>query len=164
MGCLRCGTPLGSMVLEEEAGAIVRLWLPGKLPAEPVWADTPVLRQATQALKDYFAGQPVPEGLPLAPRGTDFQQAVWAALRAIPWGETRSYGQLARQLGRASTAARAVGQACHCNPIPILIPCHRVVGAKGQLTGFAGGLGMKETLLKMEQNISGKNFAKVLDK
>ena len=90
-------------------------------------------------------------GLPLAPKGTAFQKAVWAEMNKIPYGEVRTYGQLAAALGKPK-AARAVGGACHCNPIAIIQPCHRVVGANGSLTGYAYGLEVKEYLLELEQD------------
>lgn len=111
---------------------------------------SPVLAQAAAQLAEYFAGQRQSFTVPLAPRGTPFQQEVWRALCAIPYGQTRSYGQLAAALGRPS-AARAVGGACRRNPIWLMIPCHRVVGASGSLTGYAGGLERKKALLALEQ-------------
>ena len=96
-------------------------------------------------------GVPDLEALPLAPKGTAFQKAVWAEMNKIPYGEVRTYGQLAAALGKPK-AARAVGGACHCNPIAIIQPCHRVVGANGSLTGYAYGLEVKEYLLEMEQD------------
>ncbi|MBQ9166489.1 MAG: methylated-DNA--[Oscillospiraceae bacterium] len=115
---------------------------------EVTWGRTETLNRTVLALDAFFAGTPLPEELPLDHQGTPFQQQVWQALRTIPWGETRTYGHIARQIGRPK-AARAVGQACNRNPIPLLIPCHRVVGAKG-LTGYAGGLERKGQLLEME--------------
>ena len=111
---------------------------------------SPVLAQAAAQLAEYFAGQRQSFTVPLAPRGTPFQQEVWRALCAIPYGQTRSYGQLAAALGRPA-AARAVGGACRRNPIWLMIPCHRVVGASGSLTGYAGGLERKKALLALEQ-------------
>ena len=109
----------------------------------------PVLMQAARELEEYFAGRRTAFSVPLSMHGTPFQMAVWAALRAIPYGETRSYGELAAQIGRPR-ACRAVGMANHVNPLPILVPCHRVLGADGRLTGYAGGLNVKEFLLKLE--------------
>lgn len=149
MVCAWYRAPIGDLLLGAENGALVRLWLPGLAPEAFELGDDPALEQAAQALDCHFAGRPAPDSLILAPGGTPFQQAVWAALRAIPRGETRTYGQLARQLSQPA-AARAVGQACNRNPIPILIPCHRVVGANGSLTGFAGGISMKQSLLALE--------------
>ena len=109
----------------------------------------PVLLQAERELEEYFAGRRTAFSVPLSMHGTPFQMAVWAALRAIPYGETRSYGELARRIGRPG-ACRAVGMANHVNPLPILVPCHRVVGADGHLTGYAGGLDGKKYLLDLE--------------
>ena len=106
-------------------------------------------REAIAQLDAYFAGRLQRFDLPLAPEGTPFQREVWSTLRAIPYGETVSYGELARQLGRPA-ASRAVGAANGRNPIPIVIPCHRVVGADGSLTGFGGGLAIKRRLLELE--------------
>ena len=110
--------------------------------------ETPVLRAARLWLDAYFAGErPDAGALPLLPRGTDFQRAVWRELRTIPYGETRRYGEIAARLG---SSARAVGSAVGRNPISLIIPCHRVLGAKGALTGYAGGLERKEALLALE--------------
>lgn len=112
-------------------------------------AETPLLLRARVQLQDYFDGIGTDFDLPLAPIGTAFRQRVWAAMCAIPPGETRSYGDVARTLG---SAARAVGQACGANPIPILIPCHRIVGAEGRMGGYSGGDGpaTKRVLLALE--------------
>lgn len=141
-------TPLGDLTLSEEDGAIVALdWGRGRDRAE-----TPLLRRAAARLQDYFDG--AGEGfddLPLAPHGTPFRQRVWEALRRIPAGETRSYLDIAREVGCA--AARAIGGANAANPIPILIPCHRVVAADGSLGGFsaAEGQATKRYLLELER-------------
>lgn len=149
MNTLCWRSPLGPILLEEDGGAVTGLRFCGQeVPAQgPV---SPVLAQAAAQLAEYFAGQRQSFTVPLAPRGTPFQQEVWRALCAIPYGQTRSYGQLAAALGRPS-AARAVGGACRCNPIWLMIPCHRVVGASGSLTGYAGGLERKKALLALEQ-------------
>ena len=109
----------------------------------------PVLLQAERELKEYFAGRRTAFSVPLSMHGTPFQMEVWAALRAIPCGETRSYAALAAQIGRPK-ACRAVGMANHVNPLPIFVPCHRVLGADGRLTGYAGGLDVKKYLLELE--------------
>jgi methylated-DNA-[protein]-cysteine S-methyltransferase len=114
--------------------------------AEP---DVQANAAAVSQLNEYFSGQRRVFDLKLAAKGTPFQQSVWRQLVGIPFGETRSYGQIARALGKPG-AARAVGMANHENPIPIIIPCHRVVGANGSLTGYAGGLDMKACLLALE--------------
>ncbi|EFH12268.1 methylated-DNA--[protein]-cysteine S-methyltransferase [Pseudoroseomonas cervicalis] len=139
-------TPLGTLTLSEEDGAIVALdWGRGRDQEE-----TPLLIAARDQVQDYFDGQRTSFDLPLAPYGSAFQQKVWAALRAIPSGETRSYAELAATIG---SIARAVGQANRANPIPILIPCHRVIGAGGKLGGFSGGEGAatKRYLLDLER-------------
>lgn len=146
---------LGPIRLEEEHGALTGLHFDAdgapELEALPrKVCETPLFEQAEEELNEYFAGTRHRFTLPLAPKGTAFQQAVWAQLLQIPYGETRTYGQLAAALGRPQ-AYRAVGGACHANPIGILIPCHRVVGANGGLTGYAGGLEVKRYLLELEQ-------------
>ena len=143
-------TPLGEMTLSEEDGAIVALdW--GRSSLQEA---SPLLREAARQLQDYFDGERRHFQLPLAPHGSAFQQRVWAALCRIPPGETRSYLELARELG---SAARAVGQANGRNPIPILIPCHRVVAAGGGLGGYSGGDGpdTKRFLLDLEARSTG---------
>ena len=142
---------LGTFRLEEENDAICGLTLcPDGVPElEPLprkVCETPLLQEAEEQLNEYFAGARREFDLPLAPKGTPFQKAVWAEMNKIPYGEVRTYGQLAAALGKPK-AARAVGGACHCNPIAIIQPCHRVVGAGGKLTGYAGGLEMKRALL-----------------
>ena len=112
-------------------------------------ADHPILLQTERQLRDYFSGRLKAFTVPLDFKGTDFQKSVWAALLTIPFGETRSYAQIARQIGRP-TAFRAVGAANGKNPISIIAPCHRVIGTNGSLTGFAGGLKAKECLLGLE--------------
>ena len=109
----------------------------------------PLSDRAIRELNEYLDGKRRTFDLPLAPEGTAFQQQVWNALRDIPWGETRSYGQIAAAIGKPG-ASRAVGLACKRNPIWILIPCHRVLGSKNALTGYAGGLKMKKLLLELE--------------
>jgi methylated-DNA-[protein]-cysteine S-methyltransferase len=134
-------TPCGVLTLTEEDEAIVALdWGRGR-DQKP----TPLLRRAAEQLQDYFDGIRAGFDLPLNPAGTPFRRRVWAAMRAIPPAETRSYAELARLLG---SAPRAVGQACGANPIPILIPCHRVVAADGSL----GGLATKRFLLDLERH------------
>ena len=110
----------------------------------------PLLEEAARQLRAYFAGQRQAFSLPLGPRGTAFQLQVWQALQTIPYGEVRTYGEIARAIGKPK-ACRAVGMANHKNPISIIVPCHRVVGADGSLTGYGGGLAAKEFLLALEQ-------------
>ena len=114
--------------------------------------DHPVLAEAVAQLRAYFARDLKEFDLPLAPVGSAFQQAVWEQLRLIEYGETASYGEIAHRLGRTNAASRAVGLANGSNPIPIVIPCHRVIGADGTLTGYAGGIERKQALLELEQD------------
>jgi methylated-DNA-[protein]-cysteine S-methyltransferase len=144
-------TPLGDLTVSEEDGAIVALdWGRGRDQAE-----TPLLRRACHQLQDYFDAVRVEFDLPLCPHGTVFQRKVWDALRTIPPGQTRSYAEVARQVGCRSP--RAIGQANGANPIPILIPCHRVVAANGSLGGYSGGEGeaTKRYLLDLERHAPG---------
>lgn len=114
--------------------------------------DDPLLRRAVDQLTAYFARERQEFDLPLDPQGSEFQRKVWAQLRAIGWGQTASYGEIAHRLGHTNAASRAVGLANGRNPIPIVIPCHRVIGADGSLTGYAGGLERKQQLLELEQD------------
>ena len=111
---------------------------------------SPVLDEAARQLEAYFTGELVAFDLPLELRGTDFQRQCWLALGTIPYGQTVSYGEQARRLGLGSDQARAVGAANGANPLPIVLPCHRVIGADGSLTGFGGGLHVKRFLLELE--------------
>ena len=131
------------------ASALVGIDFLTENEAIPVQYDHPLLDLSQQQFHEYMLGQRQQFSLPLDPRGTDFQLQVWQAMVAIPYGKTKSYGELAAALGD-SRKARAVGQAANRNPLPIVIPCHRVVGKNGKLTGFAGGLSVKELLLNHE--------------
>ena len=111
-----------------------------------------VLERSARQLQEYFAGRRKTFDLPLAPSGTDFQRSVWNALSTIPWGAVRSYADIARAIDRPK-AVRAVGAANGRNPLPIVVPCHRVIGSDGSLTGFAGGLDMKRRLLELEGSL-----------
>lgn len=148
-------TPVGRLKLVAgDNGLAAILWPndnPKRVPlgALTEGADNPFLRQTEQELAEYFAGKRSAFTVPLDFNGTDFQQSVWQALLTIPFGETRSYGQIAAQLGKPS-ASRAVGAANGRNPISIIAPCHRVIGTNGKLTGFAGGLETKAHLLALE--------------
>ncbi|MDO4530376.1 MAG: methylated-DNA--[protein]-cysteine S-methyltransferase [Bacillota bacterium] len=142
-------TPLGTLCIGEGAGCITRVtWT--KIPTDAVQEETEGIRCCYEQLTEYFAGERREFDLPLQPMGTPFQQRVWEALQNIPYGETRTYGEIAKAIGKPG-AARAVGMANHKNPIGILIPCHRVIGADGRLTGYAGGLEKKEFLLELER-------------
>jgi methylated-DNA-[protein]-cysteine S-methyltransferase len=112
--------------------------------------DDPLLREAARQLAAYFAGELEEFDLPVGAQGTPFQQAVWARLRKIPFGETMTYGEIAAELGMGGHAARAVGMANGRNPVPIVVPCHRVVGSSGKLTGYGGGMARKQWLLSHE--------------
>ena len=129
-------------------------WIRQKLQAEPVIEDSTTanapLQQAVDELQRYFAGECVAFSCPLDLHGTPFQLAVWQALRTIPYGETRSYGEIAQQIGRPA-ASRAVGAANGANPVAIIVPCHRVIGSNGTLTGYGGGLPTKDWLLRLEK-------------
>ncbi|WP_311269636.1 methylated-DNA--[protein]-cysteine S-methyltransferase [Sphingobium sp. WCS2017Hpa-17] len=150
-------SPVGTLTLvASDTGLVAILWEDDdparvRLTERQTHADHPILTQATQQLTAYFAGDLQMFTVPLDFRGTDFQQKVWAALCAIPFGETRSYGDIARAIGHP-TASRAVGAANGRNPISIIAPCHRVIGTNGALTGFAGGVEVKRWLLDHEQS------------
>jgi methylated-DNA-[protein]-cysteine S-methyltransferase len=148
-------SPVGRLTLvATDAGLAAVLWeheRPGRvrLPLDAEDPDHPVLLAAERQLGEYFAGQRSSFSVPLDVAGTPFQRKVWQALRGIPFGETRTYGQIAREIGRPS-AVRAVGAANGRNPLSIVAPCHRVIGSTGGLTGFAGGLKVKAYLLDLE--------------
>jgi len=144
-------TLLGPLTVCETEGRITQVLFPGEAPpASAACLETKLLSEASRQLQEYFAGRRQIFALPLAPQGTDFQQRVWAALQRIPYGKTCSYKDIAIAVGNPP-ACRAVGQANHHNPIPIIIPCHRVIGTSGQLTGYGGGLPIKERLLDLEK-------------
>ncbi len=145
-------TPVGTMALGEEDGSLVRLYLPGTPQPRMASRETPLLALARDQLLEYLQGMRRSFSLPLNPAGTPFQRRVWEALQAIPWGETRTYGDIARAVN-CPRGFRAVGMANNRNPLPILIPCHRVIGADGSLTGYAGGLELKRRLLELEGSI-----------
>lgn len=148
MAAARCTieSPVGPLTITAEDGAITAVDFGPGGGSRP---NAGLLADAAQQLADYFAGTRRDFDLPLSPHGTPFRLRVWAAMQAIPYGETRSYGDLARMLG---TAPRAVGGACGANPIPLVIPCHRVTGSGGALGGFSGGAGCdtKRHLLALE--------------
>ncbi len=150
----RLATPLGSMLLARTAAGLAGAWFehqkyhPAAMAA-PECADDPLLRRAARQLADYFDGSDAGFDVPLDLHGTPFQRVVWAALLGIDRGVTCSYGEVARRLGRPS-AGRAVGTAVGRNPVSIIVPCHRVVGGSGALTGYAGGLDRKRELLRIE--------------
>ena len=140
-------TPVGLLWLAEENGRLTDVRFGPLIGANTL--ETPALCQAARQLEEYFGGKRRSFDLPLDARGTPFQRSVWAALLAIPYSETRSYGDIAAAVGNPA-ACRAVGMANNKNPIAILIPCHRVIGADGVLTGYGGGLEAKRLLLDLE--------------
>lgn len=142
-------SPIGLLTLVEEDGALREVRF-GQRTENACLCHTPLLLKAEAELNEYFSGKRKTFDLPLAPVGTAFQQKCWKALLQIPYGETRTYAQQADMIGQPK-ACRAVGMGNHCNPLPILIPCHRVVGKNGKLTGYAGGLEIKEKLLQIER-------------
>lgn len=142
-------SPIGLLTVEETNGAITALRFGGDAVSEP---STPLLRQAKQQLNEYFTARRRHFDLPLCPHGTPFQKAAWSALCRIPYGQVRTYAQQAAAIGKPR-ACRAIGMANHNNPIPIFIPCHRVIGVGGKLTGYAGGLDTKRYLLTLEQAV-----------
>lgn len=155
-GCKTIASPVGALTLvASQKGLAAVLWEnddPDRVRLGALVADggNPILLEAERQLGDYFAGRLKAFTVPLDFKGTEFQKSVWRALLTIPFGETRSYAQIARQIGRP-TAFRAVGAANGRNPISIIAPCHRVIGSNGALTGFAGGLAAKERLLDIER-------------
>ena len=155
-------SPIGPLTLLAVNGSLAGLYMEGREPEGPdglVPADSTddanalVLDETARQLEEYFAGQRRNFDLPLGLEGTSFQRQVWEALLDIPFGETTSYGKLASEIGRP-TAARAVGMANGSNPVSIIVPCHRVVGSNGSLTGYGGGLDRKQRLLDMERQVS----------
>jgi methylated-DNA-[protein]-cysteine S-methyltransferase len=158
------GSPIDDLLLTASDGHLRSVWFsPHAERPTPAFADAverlgadrqddePVLVETARQLAAYFAGALVDFDLPLQPEGSEFQRSVWTALQAIPYGETWSYGEVAAAIGKGPQASRAVGLANGSNPIPIVIPCHRVIGADGTLTGFGGGLPRKRYLLELEQ-------------
>jgi methylated-DNA-[protein]-cysteine S-methyltransferase len=148
-------SPVGPLRIVEQSGAITAIeFSPFRdddgRPRGERRDDEPVLAEAVRQLEAYFARDLKEFDLPLAPVGSAFQQRVWAELREVGWGETASYGEIAHRLGMTNAASRAVGLANGRNPIPIVVPCHRIIGANGTLTGYAGGLGRKQLLLALE--------------
>jgi methylated-DNA-[protein]-cysteine S-methyltransferase len=147
-------TPIGPLLAVADPEGLRRIFFPDRKgrahEPETGWVrDSRPFRELRQQLGEYFAGRRRAFSLRLAPRGTEFQQATWRALAGIPYGETVSYAELARRVGRPA-ASRAVGAANGANPLPIVVPCHRVIGKDGALTGFGGGLPIKRALLELE--------------
>jgi methylated-DNA-[protein]-cysteine S-methyltransferase len=153
MSYTRMESPVGKLLLAADAQGLRQLSFESSKRAasvQPGWSeDKAPFAEVIRRLRAYFGGELKVFDLPLAPEGTEFQLLVWNSLRTIPYGETISYAQLAQQVGNPK-AVRAVGLANGCNPIPIIIPCHRVIGSDGSLTGFGGGLLNKKKLLALE--------------
>jgi methylated-DNA-[protein]-cysteine S-methyltransferase len=143
-------SPIGGLRIHAMAGLITAIDFGATSPRKERSSD-PLLDRAEEQLTAYFNGELKDFDLPLASEGSEFQKKVWAELQRIPYGETASYGDIARRLGYEPVISRAVGAANGANPIPIVVPCHRVIGSNGSLTGYAGGLERKKTLLDLEQ-------------
>ena len=152
-------SPVGNLLLGSDGQALTQLKFGGKPEGTP--GNDAVLQSAKVWLDAYFRGEELPLEISLAPEGTPFQKQVWQCLLEIPWGQTRTYGEIAREMasrmGKQTMSAQAVGQAVGKNPIAILIPCHRVVGSGGKLTGYAWGLERKQWLLDHERRENGRN-------
>ena len=161
--CKTINSPVGKLkLIASDEGLVAVLWEndnPRRVRFSELLENEchPILIETERQLGEYFAGKRNKFSVPLDMRGTRFQKGVWEALRAIPFGEIRSYGQIAKQLGNPH-ATRAVGAANGRNPLSIIVPCHRVIGSDGQLTGFAGGLNTKTRVLKLEQKVGGRNL------
>jgi methylated-DNA-[protein]-cysteine S-methyltransferase len=160
---------VGELVLVVSVDGLVALLWPGDLrvplsavPAQVDRSANPILASTGEQLDEYFSGTRMDFDIPLAPQGTEFQLEAWAALRLIPFGETRSYAQQAQTIGRPN-AVRAIGAANGRNPISIIVPCHRVIGSNGSLTGFGGGLGAKSFLLNHERRVAGSENPTLFD-
>lgn len=156
-------TPVGTLLTVARENAVTGLYMrdgkhyPDPDQCGPSAPDDPLLRQVAAQLEEYFAHDRTEFDIPVRTEGTDFQESVWAVLRTIPYGETWTYGRLAQEIG-TPTASRAVGLANGRNPVSIIVPCHRVVGANGRLTGYGGGLANKELLLHLEGGESGRTL------
>jgi methylated-DNA-[protein]-cysteine S-methyltransferase len=146
------GSPVGRLELVEEGGALVAISFDAPADGSPGHdrGGSAVLGEAHHQLAEYFAGRRRVFDLPLRPSGTDFQRRVWGVLETVPWGTTTTYGAIAARLGLPPGASRAVGAANGANPLPVVLPCHRVIGSDGTLTGYAGGLERKALLLRLE--------------
>jgi methylated-DNA-[protein]-cysteine S-methyltransferase len=156
----KVASPLGTLLVYSNENGLVALDFPGAKAAEGSTLVSPKVRVSLQAadtaLREYFAsGKPLPRTLKSTLEGTEFQRKVWTAISKIPFGKTKSYGEIAAQVGHPG-ASRAVGAACGANPLPLFVPCHRVLAANGAIGGFSGGLAMKRMLLRHEGVDTGK--------
>ena len=142
-------TKIGNMAIIEEYNKIIAIEINQPIKEDIIQKDTPLLKETEKQLLEYLEGKRKLFDVPLNPKGTKFMKEVWTALQEIPYGETKTYGQIAQRIGKPK-AARAIGMANHRNPIPIIIPCHRVIGSNGKLVGYALGMEKKEFLLMLE--------------
>ncbi len=142
-------TKIGNMAIIEEYNKIITIEINQPIKEDIIQKDTPLLKETEKQLLEYLEGKRKVFDVPLNPKGTKFMKEVWTALQEIPYGETKTYGQIAQRIGKPK-AARAIGMANHRNPIPIIIPCHRVIGSNGKLVGYALGMEKKEFLLMLE--------------
>jgi methylated-DNA-[protein]-cysteine S-methyltransferase len=148
-------TAIGKIGIEEKGGSIVAVYFENDaVPRDREMGETPLIRQAFDQLEGYLAGRLTEFSLPLEPEGTPLMKEVWRKLRDVPYGQTASYKDIATAIGNPK-AVRAVGQANNRNPLPIFIPCHRIIGSNGRLVGYGGGLALKEMLLELEKQHGG---------
>jgi methylated-DNA-[protein]-cysteine S-methyltransferase len=148
----RADSPLGELLLVGDGESLLRLGFASAEPPPPAREDGGAFAPVIEQLEQYFAGERRAFDVPLDLRGSDFQRSVWSALLEIPYGATASYGEIARRVGRPGKA-RAVGRANGSNPVAVIVPCHRVIGADGTLTGYGGGMERKRALLDLEAGI-----------
>ena len=142
-------TNIGRISIIEENNKIIEIKINGDIEKNIKQEDTELLKMTSKQLKEYLSGKRKKFDVPLNPKGTDFMKKVWTTLEEIPYGEVKTYKQIAEKIGN-SNACRAVGMANHKNPIPIIIPCHRVIGSNGKMVGYALGIDLKEKLLELE--------------
>lgn len=149
--CYKIHTMIGKLTLVADEESVKEIRFGWEIKEGEKEENHPLLQWTRRELEEYFQGKRKEFSVPLKPDGTEFQKKVWKALTEIPYGETRTYGEVAAAVGN-DKASRAVGMANHCNPIPVIIPCHRVIGKNGKLTGYAGGLEKKTALLDLERS------------
>lgn len=149
--CCKIHTMIGKLTLVADEESVKEIRFGWEIKEGEKEENHPLLQWTRRELEEYFQGKRKELSVPLKPDGTEFQKKVWKALTEIPYGETRTYGEVAAAVGN-DKASRAVGMANHCNPIPVIIPCHRVIGKNGKLTGYAGGLEKKTALLDLERS------------
>lgn len=149
----RYSTCAGDVVIVEDGNSVTAIFFGSDIPPDSVYSETPLLKKACSQILEYLRGDRLEFSLPIKLEGTDFQRSVWNALLSIPYGETKSYSEIASAVGNPSSQ-RAVGSACSRNPILLVVPCHRVVSASGATSGYAAGVALKEKLLELEKRIS----------